>query len=75
MIVASVDILNLLEGSLLPRNCVTYVHDGDMLGKNDSTSRDSEKLWNNLNAAAYVIRRMNEFWMTEATFDELLVLV
>ena len=48
---------------------------GDMLGNNDSTSRDTAKHKNNLHAAAYDIRWMSEFGMTKAAFDELLVRV
>jgi hypothetical protein len=33
--------INPLEGLRLPRSCMTYVHDGDMLGNNASTSRDT----------------------------------
>ena len=33
--------VNPLEGLRLPRSCMTYVHDGDMLGSNASTSRDT----------------------------------
>ena len=45
-----------LEGMRLPRSCMTYAHDGDMLGNNDSTQRDTAKNWNNLKAVAY------DFW-------------
>ena len=41
---AFVDIRNPLKGFLLPRSCVTYAHDGDMLGSNDSTSRSHQIL-------------------------------
>ena len=30
--------INPLEGLLLPRTCMTYAHDSDMLGNNASTS-------------------------------------
>ena len=33
--------INPLEGLRLQRSCMTYVHDGDMLGNNASTSRDT----------------------------------
>ena len=33
--------INPLEGLRLPRSCMTYVHDGDMLGNNANTSRDT----------------------------------
>ena len=33
--------INSLEGLRLSRSCMTYVHDGDMLGNNASTSRDT----------------------------------
>ena len=32
-----------LEGLRFPRSCMAYAHDGDMLGNNDSTSRDTAK--------------------------------
>ena len=69
------DIVNPLEALLLPRSCVTYAHYGEMLRNNDSTSPDTAKHKNKLNAVAYDIRWMSEFGMTKATFDELLVLV
>ena len=46
---AFVDILNPPKGFLLPQSCVPYAHDGDMLGNNDSISRDTAKR-NNLKA-------------------------
>ena len=67
--------INPLEGLRLPRTRMTYAHDGDMLGNNASTSRDTAKNCNNLQAAAYIIRLINRFWMTEATFNALFVLV
>ena len=63
-----------MEGFRLPRRCMTCAHDGDMLGNNASTSRDTAKNCNNPKAAAYIIL-INEFWMTEATFNALFVLV
>ena len=47
------DIVNPLEGCWLPRSCVTYIHDGNMLGNIDSTSRDVTKHWNNIRAATH----------------------
>ena len=35
--------INPLEGLRLPRSCMTYAHDGDMLGNNACTSRDTAK--------------------------------
>ena len=72
---AFVDIVNPLEGLRLPRSCVTYHHDGDMLANCDGTSPDATKHWNALRDAAYEERWMMEFRMNEATFGELLQLV
>ena len=54
---------------------MTYAHDGDILANVDGTSRHAKKHWNNLKNEAYDLRWMIKFQMTEATFDELLVLV
>ena len=71
--------VNPLEGLRLPRRYITcdmtYAHDGDMLGNNDSTSRDLAKNWNKLMAAATDMQWRTEFWISEATFNELFVLV
>ena len=70
------NLINPLEGLRLPRSCMTtYAHDGEMLGKNASTSRDTAKNCNNLKAAVCYIPLIKALWMTEATFNELFVLV
>ena len=66
-------LMNPLEGH--QRSCVACAHHVDMLGNNDSTSRDTTRHWNKFNAAAYDARQINELWMAEATFDERLVLM
>ena len=67
--------VNPLEGERLPRSCMTYAHDGDMLANMDGTSDDPTKHWSNLRPTARDEKWMSEFRMIEATFEELLALV